>query len=551
MKLPQWKLLLMLFPSLSLLAQDFPATPFSSSDWSSSGAKWNEVADISVHPFDNNIEITKGQGILYANGKSILNSKKLFSDYKLSFEVLQDSESEAIFYLGNGLALDLTASKAHFGDLIKVDGKIQKPSQQVGKMAGLWQKVDLTYMSGLYGELAVLESVVINDVNIFANHMLANSNSEASAIRFENKKGLLALRNAAYTVLVNKTPVSISNLSYKLQETASWQKQWAASSTPPKTGVSETMTLDVPNDYRWFSITYSGDLTVEKADKYAFTLEYSGVGFLIIDGKKVIDSKDELNRLPVTELVELSEGKHTFEYFYRRVGWKPAFGLYVAGSDFRPYALHPYKNLPLPEYPSVIHENPKGQKARTIRSFMNFGEEKRTTVISVGTAERKNYSFDLEKGTMLYVWQGDFANVTEMWYNRGEPQLLEPLGQVIKLSGKPSFYLGTEDEYSLEEYFLDKNGLPTYLHSLNGLAVSQKLEPVENGFEVNIEAENDDINYLLGAGNQIKKASDKLYKIDDHYILLQENTPLEVRKDGNAMTLTGKANAIKSYQLIW
>ncbi|MFT5886536.1 MAG: hypothetical protein ACI9IP_003004 [Arcticibacterium sp.] len=551
MKLLHWKLLFMLFPSLSLLAQDFPATHFNSSDWSSSGAKWNEVADISVHPFEDNIEITKGQGILYANGKSMLKSKKLFTDYKLSFEILQDKENEAIFHLGNGLALDLSSDKSKFGSLIKPDGMVQRPSQQVAKMAGLWQKVNLTYSSPFNGGLAILEKVVINDVTLLTNFTLQNPSLAASSISFENSKGLLALRNAEFTVLAYKKPVSISNLRYKLQETEGNDKNWEANDTPAKMGKASTMTLDVPNDYRWFSITYSGDLEVEKADKYAFTMEYAGVANLKIDGKRVGGSENALNREPVTELVELSAGKHSFEYFYRRVWQKPAFGLYVSGADFRAYPLHPYKNLPLPEYPGVIHENPVGAKARIIRSFMNFGDEKRTTVISVGTSEKKNYSLDLDKGTLLYVWQGDFADVTDMWHNRGEPQLLKPLGQVIKLSGKPSFFQGTDDKYVFEEYFLDKMGLPTYLHGLNGLAVSQKLEPIENGFDVILSAENDNISYLLGTGNQVKKVVDKLYRIDDHYILLSQDTPLEIKKDGDLMTLSGKANAIESYQLIW
>ncbi len=551
MKLPYWKLLLMLFPSLSLMAQDFPATAFSSSDWSSSGSKWNEVSAISVHPFEDNIEVSKGEGILYTNGKSTLNSKKLFKDYKLSFEILQDSDNAAIFHLGNGLALDLSSDKNKFGCLIKANGTVQRPSQYVAKMAGLWQKINLTYSSALNDGLAILEEVMINDVTLFTNYRLQNPNEEAAVISFESRKGLLAVRNAEYTVIGYRKPVSISNLSYKLQETEGWQKEWAATDTPAKTGSTKSMTLDVPNDYRWFSLTYSGDIDVSEANTYAFTKEYAGVANLKIDGKQVGGTYLELNRQPTTDIVELSAGKHTFEYFFRRVWQKPAFGLYVSGSDFRAYPLHPHKNLPLPDYPSVIHENPKGSKARIIRSFMNFGKEKRTTVISVGTSEGKNYSFDLDKGTMLYVWQGNFADVTDMWYNRGQPQLLKPLGQVVKLSGRPSFFQGSDDNYVFEEYFLDKNGLPTYLHSLNGSSISQKLEPISNGFEVSLGVENNEVSYLLGAGNLIEKVGDLLYRVDDHYILLSQKTSLEIKMEGDVMTLSGKAKAIESYQLIW
>ncbi|AWV96918.1 family 16 glycoside hydrolase [Arcticibacterium luteifluviistationis] len=555
MKLSLWKPLLLLLPFLSLHAQDFPATSMNKSDWEATGAQWRDALSISVHPFEDKMELTNGTGILFVNGKSVLKSKKKFSDYKIEFEVLQNKETKASFILGNGLKLNLDQSanqkNGKFGSIVTANNAVQKPKQEVCKLPGLWQKVELAYTSPVNGGLAVLEKVVLNDVIVFENYIVQNPTLEPTSIAFDVSDGLLAVKNVKYIELGYRTPISLSNLNYTLQETHGWQEEWAATETAPIKGKSKDLQIDIPHDFRWFSIDYTGDMDVAQTDKYAITIEYSGFGYLKIDGKKVLGADDMVNRQPLTALIELEKGKHSFEYFYRRTWQKPAFGLYVSGSDFKPYGLHPYKSLPAPQLPGGIFENPTGTRAQMIRSFMDFKGEKKTTTLSIGTAERKNYSIDLVDASMLYAWKGDFADVTEMWFNRGEPQLLKPLGQVVTLSGKPSFFLGKDDVVLFKEYFIDDRNLPTYLHTLNGSAVSQKIEPVKNGFEFTISAENKDVNYLLGTGEKVEKVGDTLYRIDDYYIQLAKKVALEIKTENGISSLSGKANAIESFKLIW
>jgi hypothetical protein len=54
-----------------------------------------------------------------------------------------------------------------------------------------------------------------------------------------------------------------------------------------------------------------------------------------------------------------------------------------------------------------------------LRSFLNFNNKKRTHVISVGSPQQVNYSYDLKQGALLQVWNGPFVDATEMWEQRG------------------------------------------------------------------------------------------------------------------------------------
>ena len=52
---------------------------------------------------------------------------------------------------------------------------------------------------------------------------------------------------------------------------------------------------------------------------------------------------------------------------------------------------------------------------------------------------RDSYTMDLNRAALLQTWRGQFADVTEMWYERGEPQLLETAGLTVPVSGQSSY----------------------------------------------------------------------------------------------------------------
>jgi hypothetical protein len=132
-----------------------------------------------------------------------------------------------------------------------------------------------------------------------------------------------------------------------------------------------------------------------------------------------------------------------------------------------------------------------GSKPYLLRSYLMFDGKKRTHVISVGTPEKVSYSYDLKQGALLQVWRGKFLDATEMWKDRGEPQLAKPLGTVLPLSAAPAIATLADkdaawpdsiafDDLQNKGYVLDKNKVPTFLYTSNGADISDRIA-VQNG----------------------------------------------------------------------
>src|SRR5690606_26631245 len=133
-----------------------------------------------------------------------------------------------------------------------------------------------------------------------------------------------------------------------------------------------------------------------------------------------------------------------------------------------------------------------GTEPYLLRSYLLFGGNRRTHVISVGNPDQTNFSYDLKQGSILQFWRGDFVDATEMWESRGEPQLAKPLGAVVSLSSAPSFAILNNpdaiwpdsipfDELHNKGYSLDKEKRPTFQYEYAGITVEDKISPSENG----------------------------------------------------------------------
>jgi hypothetical protein len=143
------------------------------------------------------------------------------------------------------------------------------------------------------------------------------------------------------------------------------------------------------------------------------------------------------------------------------------------------------------ETSNPIMVNP-GARPYLLRSFMEDGDKKLTHVISAGDPSQVNYSYDIKQGALFQVWRGEFLNVTQMWEERGEPQLAVPLGSVIKLSDAPAVAVlsGVNDAWpdsvafddlTSHGYVLDKHRAPKFLYTIKGIEVSDSIAPQTGG----------------------------------------------------------------------
>ncbi len=552
---------LLLFQAfLGLGQKDFP---LNSASWSVSNP-WQNASKITLNPInEKKTQIIDGKSIIYskAPNSNIVSEIKL-QDLKLKFYILQSKSGNAKLNLGDNLCLifDMN-SNATFGAILKNNETLIKPLAEAKRKEGLWQKIELVMsLTGLNG-IPVIEKVILNDLLIHSNVLLPNLKSANGTLSFSNQNGLLAFKNFEYIGFEKKQPISIVNLTYTLEETYNSDRSFESKKQDKVSGKSATLTTDIPNNFNKYILHYKGEMNVEKDAMYGFTLEHQGTGKLLIDGEQVVGSGEYLYRNPISGLKEIKAGKHSFEYIYHPIYWRPVFGVEVSGADFRPYGLNDPKTLPTRQLEGGIFIDNVESKAKTIRSFLNFNETKLTKVISVGTPEKIHYSFDLDNGSLLQVWKGKFADVTQMWHERGEPQLLYTSGLLTVLNNEiPFFEINNEaqtktdvyTEFINAGYDLDENGVPIYTYNWKNASFTQKFSPSYDGLLCEVTcSETAKFGYTLAIGNEITKLSEKLYKVDNFYVEFNEKAKVYIKENSGKYYLRTNLTGKIAYTLTW
>lgn len=210
-----------------------------------------------------------------------------------------------------------------------------------------------------------------------------------------------------------------------------------------------------------------------------------------------------------------------------------------------------------------------GSKPYMMRSYLMFEGRKRTHVISVGSPEKLNYSYDLKSGALLQVWRDAFLDVTEMWKDRGEPQLAKPLGLVLAFSSAPSVAKLADkesvwpdsigfDELRNEGYTLDKNKMPAFQYAANGVEVNDHIAVLNGGFErtVSLNGNKQLLYCRLASGQTIEAQKNGSYAVDagKYSIKVTSGTKPFIRKSKNGQELLvplGKGNSSVTYTLNW
>ena len=212
-----------------------------------------------------------------------------------------------------------------------------------------------------------------------------------------------------------------------------------------------------------------------------------------------------------------------------------------------------------------------GSKPYLLRSYLMFEGKKRTHVISVGTPEKVNYSYDLKQGALLQLWRGQFLDVTEMWKDRGEPQLAKPLGIVLPLTAAPAIAALADkqtawpdsiafDDLQNKGYVLDKNKMLTFSYSSNGADVNDKIVVQSDGAAINrtisVSNSKGPLYCRIAVGTSIGALKNNAYSIGNkvYTVKLAAETKAFIRKTKNGEELlaplaTG-ADSL-TYSLIW
>jgi hypothetical protein len=299
----------------------------------------------------------------------------------------------------------------------------------------------------------------------------------------------------------------------------------------------------------------------------------NGGGQLKIDSKSLITIDGRKNgRGSVT--LDLTAGSHPVELMYYKT-----FGHWYQRADDIVFSI---------EGPGIAYSNlnsvllfaeavgaitvPTDSEPVMLRSFLNHGGKKKTHVISVAEPSGVSYSYDLQTGTLLQCWRGDFVETTLMWHERGEPQLAEPLGSLIvfegwpavaPLSDKNSSWPESSANYIYSGYDIDGGGHPVFKYSIGNINVRETLAATNTqgiSHTVTITSPgNVNLWSKIAQGSSITKLPNGLYAVNDkqYYVQLPAKTEVVIRKSGDkGMEMlvpikTKDNNGSINYNIIW
>ncbi|MFN4147754.1 MAG: hypothetical protein ACK4GN_18165, partial [Runella sp.] len=387
-----------------------------------------------------------------------------------------------------------------------------------------------------------------------------------NSISWKILNGLVALRHVGYQLLNDRKPLKLQQMTYSLYKGWAEKPDQINAANLIKKDTTSLLTQEWGLGERNFYIIYEGQMEVADAGDYTFEFPYKGHLIFEIDGQNKIPSTwNEFLQKPVTTKISLSKGNHPFRLHYHKVPWRDAaLGINVSKAGVRPYSLHVPSSLPAPDPIPRLEVRAANSRAELIRSFVQMEGEKtkRTHALSVGTPQNVHYTIDLNRASLLQYWKGDFADVTDMWYERGEPQILQPMGAAIVTKGQTDIaalantdmtWPDSSTSFVYKGYQLNASGVPTITYFINGVEVSDQIQTDSKGLVRTITANLPNGFVRLAAAKNIVAIDRGLYAIDDqrYYVQIDPKAKPILRNSNGQQELLMPLQGTVRYSLIW
>lgn len=527
---------------------------------------WSEVGDINVHPVSGKAEIINGQGILLnqpdkRNAGEDIYSTQEFGNFDLSFEYLMFPESNSGVYLHGNYEIQLRDS---WGVAVAKDsdngGVYHRwteegtgydgwaPRQNASRAPGIWQDMKISFTAAEFDASGsktsnARVSVTLNGVLIHDNVELTGptrgARSEEVArgpLRIQGDHGAIAFREMKIVTFDNPKP-TLENIRYTTYNGSYMDEPNYDTMSTETSGTIEMLTPQVSPSDNNFVIRYTGNLIANEPGVYTFTAGYAGgSGSLVINDQEVIP----FTMWQGTGVVTLSEGDNTLEFSYAKVvDWVSAgLSLRVSGPGIREFELADV-NIMANSVDPIYLDAPN-----VLRSFMDIpGEGRVVRAVSVGAENSINYTYDLDNGSLIHVWRGEFLDTTPMWHDRGDGSS-RPRGTVTYLDGtappvQPLASSWKNDttglKYSTHGYRQGASDKMTFLYSLGGNQISDEILPLSSGHGVQRKltaATNTNLYTRLGHGKKISRVAKGLFRVQgkgSYYVEIDPSVTAEIR----------------------
>lgn len=548
---------------------------------------WRVVGNVSaVVEKQTPLEVEEGQGVLAFlvedTKRHQLATQLQHGDLEMDLQFLLPKGGEAQLWLQGRYAIQLQDT---WKQSLRTSGMLlgptatdnETPPVNACRAPGLWQELSLYFEAPRFDDEgnkvsnAKIHYLKLNGYTLFEEVELTGPSADAPAVDevaqaalvFASLSGEVAFRHIKYKAY-SLNQLQVNNIQYKM-----YQGDWDTlptldTLTAAQSGTQETFGIEIEGVKDKYALAFSGQLEVPVAGQYLFETHIDDGGDLQIDGELVVHNDGDPGGGTERGLVELTQGTHTIDLTYYQDVWGRQLLVFYEGPSIKRQLLgakEAAKSGGQQRDRLVI--NPS-DGPELIRSFVQHKGVKRNFPISVGSPLGTHYTYDLEEGTLLQAWRGEFADVTDMWVGRGHSQLLVPGNASIQATAgiavatlasvEASWPQMVPQGFQMKGYDLNADGYPVFLYQYEDLRLQDQILPTSDG---NIERQIELVDgqagtkhYFRLAQGQVEALESGWYRIDGaYYIEVAEAMIGGVEQDQLLVPLAGKQRL--SYRLIW
>ena len=587
------------------------------SNFRNAPTNWQVVGDVMGTPMSTTLTAKAGAGVLLCNPRNGGNLSSNFEhgDLELSLDVMVPKGSNSGVYLQGRYEIQVFDSWGVANPLHSDAGGIYQrwdesrgkgtegyeghaPRSNAVKAPGLWNHFEISFVAprfdvagkkianARFARVALNGVVIHQNVELFGTTRGAVSADEKplGALMLQGDHGIVAYKNIRITKFGNTSVTMSAPVKYDIYEDAYTRAQRGAildipkikdltTLKPVKSGETELIDATVSRRGVQYYV-FTGKFKVNKEDDYAFKGNWEGYANVWVDGALLLSDENtpwyglSFNEETLAKK-HLTEGEHTFKIGYAHRDWERtirAMALFVKGTNDGWQPLHDKKSE-LEYSKTVLNEVQPTNQPIFQRSFVVFGNKKRTHAINVGFPEGVHYSYDTKQGALLYAWRGGFLNTTAMWHERGEEQTGEPLGMSIQLTGRFSL-INKEKLDSISESELRFEGMrlvpikgqktPQFSYVYQNINIKDWTQPTADklGLQrtISLSAPASNLNVLLATAKMIQKAGDGLYVIGNanYFIKLPIGTnAVLMDKDGKTLLMVELKGQEFTYEIVF
>lgn len=545
----------------------------------SPGSNWQITGQVqSDYQTDQSIEVFDGSGVL-VNLPSDESAEDLFTelehgDIEIKVDVLVPKGSNSGIYFQSRYELQILDSwgveEPTYGDMGGIyerwDDTMPEgergyegtaPTVNASLAPGLWQEFQVFFRAPRFDEEgtkvrnAKFEEVYLNgkliheDVELTGPTRGAVSQDETdfAPIRIQGDHGPVAFKNFRYKTYTRTDSLTLGPLEYTVYDFPGERlPDFDTLTTVLAEGETDSLNISElsPQEER-YAIWFSGNLQVPVTGDYLFQTQINNGGNLYIDGDLVIPNDGEIDGQLLGTILHLEEGTHELDLSYFQRTWNTRLTLFYEGPNMERRTLassEPGSGGNFAWSPLTVQ--PESEQPELIGGFTHYGDEKRTHILSVGHPEGVHYSYDLYYASLLKFWRGPFADVTQMWRNRGQEQLLVPMNAAVeektgipvaRLQGNTlNSFQNIPDSLSDQEYILNDQGRPVFSYVIDGVTIEDEIFPSENlsgltrSLRYRSGQNREDLVSKIGLGQQIVLLSNGLYRVNGNYYIQIEET---------------------------